>query len=264
MGSGGSKHTETIHHYHTEYVPNPETVAALAKAEEDIAILEKEAEELGDPNYFSNNIGKLFDNFVTKVSSLKLNDIIDKKPGETHVGFIGPVTAGKSSFANVMYGLTEEVALGHCTSGCEVVHTTESGLVIWDMFGADNDFKYYKPETLSFVKNLDYCVIMFDSDISVVSWIIKTIYLINPNSVVIVRTKVDQCCEDSTRTVEEERNLDMTKVQELLGLAEPIQTYAVSTHNVKYHRGKRFDWDVLREMLYPGHPVDNDDAVVLG
>ena len=251
MGSKGSKSVETVHHYHTEYIPDPETVAALTEAENSIAILEKEAEELCDPNHFTNNIGKLFDNFVGKIKSLTLNDIIDKKPGETHIGFIGPVTAGKSSFANEMYNLHEAVALGHCTSGCEVVHTTEKGFVIWDMFGADSDFKYYKPETLSFVKNLDYCVIMFDSDISVVSWIIKTIYLINPKSVVIVRTKVDQCCEDSSRSVEEERHMDMMKVKELLELSVPIRTYAVSTHNVKYHRGERFDWNKLQDMLNP-------------
>ena len=251
MGSSGSKNTETVHHYHTEYVPDPETIEALAKAEEDIAILEKEAEEMGDPNHFTNNIGKMFNNFVEKIGSLTLNDIIHKKPGETHVGFIGPVTAGKSSFVNEMYGLTEKVALGHCTKECNVVHTTNDGLVVWDMFGSDNDFKYYKPETLSFVKNLDYCVIMFDSDISVVSWIIKTIYTINPNSMIIIRTKVDQCGEDSERSIEEERILDGIKVQELLELEEPFRTYAISTHNVKYSRGERFDWDELKLILNP-------------
>lgn len=262
MGSGGSKHTETIHHYHTEYVPDPETVAALAKAQEEVAQLEDEAREMSDPNHFTNNVGKLFDNFIEKVGTLSLTDIIEKKPGEIHVGFVGPVTAGKTTLCNTLYGTSRPVALGHCTTDCEVIFTDNNGLVVWDMFGADNDFKYFDPATLSFVKNLDYCVILFDSDVAMVSWIIRTIHTINPSAMVIVRTKVDQCGADSERTVDEEKAMDGVKVQEMLSLGEPYQTYAISAHNVMYHRGEEFDWNVLREKLYPTRTAEADPTDV--
>lgn len=245
MGSGSSSET---HHYHTEYVPDPETVRQLKEAEERIAKLEEEAREMGDPEHFTSNVGKLFNNFIDEVGSLKLTDVIDKSGGQTHIGFIGPVTAGKTTLINTLYGTSRPVALGHCTSECEVVHQNDK-IVVWDLPGEDNSFKYYNPETLSFIKNLDYCVILFDSDVSVVSWIIKTVHAINPDSMVVIRTKVDQCGVDSERTVAEEKALDSIKTQELLGLEVPPNTYAISSHNVMRERDEKFDWNDLRSML---------------
>ena len=258
MGGSGSKtHTETKHHYHTEYVPDPETVAALEKAETKIENLEKEAMEMNDPNHFNNNVGKLFNNFIEKIQSLTLNDLIHKSPGEKHYGFIGPVTAGKTTMCNTMYGTTRPVALGHCTSECEVIYTNNHGTIVWDMFGADNNFRYYDPTTLSFIKGLDYCVVLFDSDIAMVSWIIKTVYAINPNSLIVVRTKVDQCKDDSERSIEEEKIMDGVKVQELLELEEPFHTFVVSSHNVSRGEREIYDWNKLREIVNPG-----EDALV--
>lgn len=247
MGSGESKE---VHHYHTEYIPDPETVESLRVAQNDIENLEKEARELGDPNHFSNNIGKLFNNFIEKTKSLTLTDIIKKQPGEIHVGFIGPVTAGKTTMCNAMYGTNEAVALGHCTTDCDVIYT-ENNLVVWDMFGADNDFKYYDPKTLSFIRNLDYCVVLFDSDIAVVSWIIKTIYTINPDALIVVRTKVDQCKLGSERSIEEEKTLDQEKLKKLLDLDTTMKSYCVSSHNIAFGEGERYDWDDLKKIVYP-------------
>jgi GTPase SAR1 family protein len=249
MGGKGSKTIES-HHYHTEYVQDPETVARMNRYEEEIANLTREAMAMKDPSHFNNNVSKIFDHFIAHVSELKLVDVIDKKPGEVHIGFIGPVTAGKSTMCNTIYGTKEPVALGHCTAECKVVHTTAANRIIWDMFGADNDFKYYDPSTLSFIKNLDYCIVLFDSDISTVSWILRTVYAINPKSLIVVRTKVDQCSSDSERTVEDEKLLDIKKVSNLLE-SDDIPVFAVSSHNIAFSRGERYDWDELTSILNP-------------
>lgn len=247
MGSGSSKE---VHHYHETFVPDPAVVAELEAVNKQVAELDAEAQRRGDPNHFSDNVGDLFDNFIRKMTTVSLTEYIDKKPGETHVGLIGPVSVGKSSLCNVMYGTEEKTAAGHCTKDCTPVYTTDK-LVVWDMFGADNDFKYYTPETLSFVKDLDYCVVLFDNDIAMVSWIIKTIHTINPNSMIIVRTKIDSLTDEDERTADEEKALDAEKVKDLLELDEAPTTYCISSRNIKKNEGERYDWDALSAKINP-------------
>ena len=115
------------------------------------------------------------------------------------------------------------------------------------MAGEDNSFKFYDIETLSFIKDLDKCVVLFDNDVSMVSWILRTIHVINPDSLVIIRTKVDQCGVDSKRTVEQERDLDTEKVEKLLGTA--YKTYTISSHNIMRKKSDTYDWETVREML---------------
>lgn len=251
MGNSSSHETCSVHHvhhvHHTVTAPDPAVEKARQEAEEKKARLQKEKEEAKRVEAFAEQLKKQFNNVLDGMGRLDLKDGITKAADEKHISFIGPVSAGKSTLQNVLYGLNLEVALGHMTTKCETVHT-EAGLVVWDMPGEDMSFRYYKPETLSFIKSLDKCVVLFDSDITAVSWTIKVVHAINPEALVIVRTKVDQCTEESTRTVDQEREADGVKVQKLLRLDAPFKTYCISSHSVRDKR-ERYDWVEFQKAL---------------
>lgn len=250
IDSNGWKHTwkaENDNVYHKVVKPDPAIKKAKKEAEEKLYRLQKEKEETEKASTFAEQLKKQFNNVIDGMGKLDLKDEITKIADEKHISFIGPVSAGKSTLQNVLYGLNLEVALGHMTTKCETVHT-EAGLVVWDMPGEDMSFRYYKPETLSFIKSLDKCVVLFDSDIAAVSWTIKVVHAINPEALVIVRTKVDQCTEESTRTVDQEREADGVKVQKLLRLDAPFKTYCISSHSVRDKR-ERYDWVEFQKAL---------------
>lgn len=244
MGGGGS----TEHHYHTTtvYEVPPETKKTLQEQTERIASLEEEAKKKGDPQLFEENSKKMFDEFVEKIPALKLSDIIDKKTGEEHIGFIGPISTGKTSMINVLFDKSLPVALGHITESCEVVHQYKNK-VVWDVCGKNNDYKFYNPENLSFLKCLDKCIILFENDVMMISDILKVINKINPDSMIIVRTKVDQHTAQNARTVDEEKKLDMEKVNNCIG--RELVTYCVSSHNIRNGNPERFDWDAIKKIL---------------
>ena len=233
--------------YHNIIKPDPAIEKTKKEAEEKAERLLKEKEEAERVEAFAKALEKQFNNVLEGIGKLELNEKITKVADEQHISFIGPVSTGKTTLQNVLYGLDCPVALGHCTTKCEVVHT-EAGLVVWDMPGEDLSFKYYRPETLNFIKSLDKCVVLFDSDIAAVSWTIKVVYAINPGALVIARTKVDQCGTDSERTIEEERESDGKKVQELLGLDAPFKTYCLSSHNMR-DKGEQYDWEEFQKTL---------------
>lgn len=244
MGGGDSKE---VHHYHTTtvYKPDPETTQKLKETEDELKKMEEDAIKLKSPEYFVENSTKLFSNFIDELPKLALTESINKKAGDFHIAIGGPVTAGKTTFVNVLFNLTLPTALGHCTSECQVVHKV-GDIFVWDLVGSDNSFKFFDPETLSFIKSLDKCVIMFDNDISMVSWMLKTVYTINPDSLVIVRTKIDQYTANDIRTIEEEKKLDKQKVKNLLG--KDIETFCISSHNVRDGK-ERHDWNKLKTIL---------------
>jgi hypothetical protein len=235
------------HHYHTETIvkPCPKTEQKLKETEEKVNKLVEEATIQKDPKMFAENSTILFDNFVGNIKELSLTDSFEKETGVIDVAFIGPVTAGKTTCINVMFKLNEETALGHCTKECRRVYKKDL-LAVWDVQGVNNDFKFYDYESLAFIKSTDKNVVMFDNDISMVSRIIKTVYNINPESLLIVRTKVDQCSESDKRTIEQEKLLDTQKVEELLGVK--LATYCISSHNVIDEK-KKYDWDLLKQKI---------------
>lgn len=244
MGSGSS----VEHHYHTQtvYKVPPETQKILDKQTDQLKKFEEEAINLGNPKLYGKNSQNLIDIFVEKLPSLELTDVIDKKTGENHIGIIGQVSAGKTSFINAMFNKNLPVALGHCTEKCEVVHKDGYNL-IWDVCGQNDDFKFYNPMNLSFVKNLDKCVILFDNDISMISNVLKVVHKINPNNMIIIRTKVDQHNQFNIRTVQEEHILDEEKVKNLLGVT--MKTYCISSNNVIDNKPELFNWLEVKKVL---------------
>lgn len=242
MGSGGSRE---VHHHHTVYRVPPETQKVLEEQSKKLEELEKDAMEKSDPKLFQENSKKLIDTFVAQLSKLELTNIIQKNTGETHIGFVGPISSGKTSLINALFGKNLPVALGHCTDKCEVVHT-ENLNIIWDVCGQNDDFKFYKPENLSFIKDLDKCVILFDNDIAMIANFLKIIHKINPN-IVLVRTKLDQYQNNHARTVTQEKELDKKKVNELLGIE--IEVYYVSSHNIINNKLGVFDWAEFKGAL---------------
>jgi len=243
MGGHGSK---TIHHHHTVYQIPPETQKILESQKEKLKQYEEDAIKLHDPKLFEQNSKNLMDNFLEQLPNLKLTDVIEKNTGETHIGFIGPISSGKTTMINALFDKNLPVALGHCTDKCQMVHT-ENNNVVWDVCGQNDDFKFYDPENLSFVKNLDKCVILFDNDIMMISNFLKIIHKINPDNIIIIRTKVDQHTQLNIRSVEEERQLDMKKVNDLLGIS--METYCVSSHNILKGNNNIYDWNIVKQKL---------------
>lgn len=246
MGNGGSR--EVHHHHHTTttvYEIPPETKKILEEQTDKLEEYKQEAINLGDPTLYKKNSENLINTFVEKLPTLKLTDVINKKTGETHIGFIGQISSGKTSMINALFGKQLPVALGNCTTTCEVVHT--QGLnVIWDVPGQNSDFEFYNPINLSFLKDLDKIAILLDNDVSMITNILRVVYKINSN-IVIIRTKVDQHNIFNARTLEEEKLLDKKNVKDVLGI--DIDTFCVSSHNIIANKGDVFDWIVVKQQL---------------
>lgn len=249
MGGGGS--TETVYVPQYIYQSNPETEKKLAEVQEKLQAVEKEAQERGDPKLYQQNADKLFDTFIQSIDKLELNQCIQKKTGETHVGLIGDISCGKSTMLNALFGLKLPVALGHCTTVCEPVHAVKEGNsthVYWDVPGKDGDFKFFKPENLNFPKDLDISVILYDHDISPNSNVIRVVDKICKGKVILVRTKLDQYNKTNVRTPAEEKERDRANVRSLLGKDLPI--YFISSHNV-INGGDLFDLDAFKKEILP-------------
>ena len=246
MGGGGS--TEHHHHHHTQtvYRVPPETQKALDDQTEKLKGFEEEAQRRADPVYFKENSANLMDTFVEALPELKLTEFIKKETGDTHIGFIGQVSSGKTTMINTLFDKELPVAMGNCTEKCEVVHS-EDHMVVWDVAGQNDDYKFYDPMSLSFVKDLDKVVILFDNDISMISNILKVVHKINPDNMIIVRTKVDQHNNYNVRSVQEEQDLDKEKVKNLLGVE--MKVFSVSSNNILFGTGEKFDWDLLKKEL---------------
>lgn len=253
---GGGGH---VHHHHVVYAPDPaielakkaaELKAKQLREQAEISRKAAEATKIKEKQLalnLQNNLQIAFDKRLRDIGKMKLTDGILKKAGTRHVSFIGPISSGKTTLQNVMFDLSNPVALGDCTNDCTVVYNTR-GLVVWDISGDNKSFRYVNEKTLKFIKGLDVCAVLFDSDIAAVSWTIKIVYAINPNALVIVRTKVDQHSEICSRTIDEEKIEDGKKVQKLLGLPRSYPTYCVSAHSVR-EDGARHDYDTLRRLL---------------
>jgi len=244
MGNGDS----TEHHYHTEviYKIPEETLKLLDEQAKQLKAFEEEAKKRNDPKLYTKNATKLLDKFIERLPSLKLTDAIKKKTGENHIGVIGPISSGKTSFINALFGIKLKVALGNCTEGCNIVHS-ENENVIWDVCGTNDDYMFYDPKSLSFVASLDTIAILFDNDIAMISNMLKVINAINPNAMVVIRTKVDQHNSLNIRSVTEEVELDKSKLNCLLG--RDIKVYCISSLNILNKTGYPYDWKEVRSVL---------------
>lgn len=239
---GGSSRVE----YQTVYVVPPETQKLITEQKQQLEKYEKEAKELADPKLYKTNATNLLNNFISGLHNLKLTEYIKKNDGEKHIGLIGPISSGKTTLINVMFNKQLKVALGHCTEKCEVVHS-ENGIVVWDICGSNDDYAFYNPESLSFIKSLDLCIVTFDNDVAMISNILKVVHKLNPKGVVVVRTKVDQYDSSNVRTIEEEKQLDVQKVKDLL--KDDVKVYCISSRNVDRALPNVYDWNILKEKM---------------
>ncbi len=143
---GGSESTVHTHSVQVVYRPDPATTKKLEETQAQLTTLEQRAMRAGDPKLYSTNAANLLTNFVEKLTSLNITECIQKAPGERHIGVIGDISCGKSTFLNVMFKLSLPVALGHCTTKCEPVHRLRRAggdIVYWDVPAKNDDFRFY-------------------------------------------------------------------------------------------------------------------------
>lgn len=136
-----------------------------------------------------------------------------------------------------------QTALDDCTSGCKVVYNKD-GLVTWDIAGDDQSFKYYDAETLSFIKDLDKCIILFD-DINCNQNIIKVIHAIKGDNIMVVRNKCDQRDVNDIRTVKEVKQRDTEKLKALGVDGEVLCISARDAVNENYSH----DWEDFAKFI---------------
>jgi small GTP-binding protein len=245
MGNGGG---HEVHHYHTQtvYQPTPAQKAELEKAKAEVVEYKKEAIRREDPKLFKQNQAKAIDKYVEKIKVMNIKERIDKKPGDTHVGFIGNISAGKSSLLNSLFGLKEPVALDHCTTECKPVYVKDSKRYYWDVPGTNDDYEFYNYNSLGFVASLDLVVIVYDNDPMMITNIIKVVYALKTsNKIVFVRTKCDQgACNQRPVWVVKSSDLDKLKA-----LLPNPNLYCVSAHNVDKNDPMIYDWDALVKAL---------------
>jgi len=164
-----------------------------------------------------------------------------------NVGYFGNVSTGKTESQNVQFGLNNPVALSDMTEKCTKVYSKD-GLNIWDMPGNNEYFRYLEADKLGFIKHLTKCVVMYNSTIKSVEDILKIVYALNPDSLMVVRSKVDEIKGDSSRTLEEEKERDVAALKELLGV-EGMRIYAISSMNVKEGKSEVFDWEDFKKAI---------------
>ena len=221
------------------------------------------------------------------VPTLLLTDTINKKTSDKHIGFFGSTRSvigssritdntptfltpvGKTTLINALFNKNYPVGLGRLTNRCELIHNHNEN-IIWDVCGINDDFQRLKPDDLAFVKSLDKCIVLFDKDISTVANIILAINAINPESLVVVRTKSDQYSyygnedilndtildhrkiEDRFRsshinTIFQQKKIDQAKLEYLIN--KKVKIYCVSSHNVLYKKDKIYDWIQFKKIL---------------
>jgi small GTP-binding protein len=221
------------------------TTAALTKATQELEAAKKEAIAAGDPTKFKQNAAKAMNTFVEKLPTLTLQQSIDKKPGETHVGIVGNTSAGKSTFLNALLGLKLAVSMDHCTENCEVV-ARRGSRVYWDVAGRNDQFEFYKVETLAFLKSLDVLIIAYCDDIGMITNIVRVASALGIKRIILLRTKVDQFRATDAHTLEQTRRRD----EQLAGsLCTGADVYFVSAHNVMDGSGSKYDWDRLTKDI---------------
>ncbi len=245
MGGRSSHHTHSV-----QYVPNPATEQKLAAVQAQLAKVEAQARAAGDPKLYSTNAANLMNTFVEKLHELPLTQCIPKGPNERHIGVIGDISCGKSTFLNVSFGLSLATALGHCTTECKPVHRVKRAIgdaVYWDVPGKNDSFRFYIAENLSFIKSLDLCIVLYDNDISMISDVLRVVSKLCPTRMLVVRTKLDQYSVNNVRSPAEEKVRDTTQITNVLGYAAPL--YFVSANNVRDGRGSRHDWDALHTEI---------------
>lgn len=245
MGGGESSHVE--HHYHTQYVTPPEVQQALDTAKAEVAILKEEAVKREDPKYFKENAVKSIDKFAENVKTMDIKSLIDVKPDEYHIGFIGNISAGKSSALNALFNLSEPVALDHCTTECKVVHSaTVDGKTYyyWDVPGSNDDYEFYNYENLGFIKSLWKVIIVYDNDPMMITNMIKVINAINADNIVYVRTKCDQGIFN-VKPVHEVKADDIKKIKRHANNTDHV--YMVSAHNIINANPLEFEWEDFKK-----------------
>ncbi len=247
MGGRSSTHTVQTQ---VVYRPDPVVAQKLAATEQKLVAIEEQARKAGDPKLYSTNAANLLTNFVEHLHELNITEAIQKAPGERHIGVIGDISCGKSTFLNTMFDLKLPVALGHCTTKCEPVHRikkTSGDVIYWDVPGKSGDFRFYKLENLAFVKSLDTCLVLYDNDVAMIGDVLRVVEQLCPGRVVAIRTKLDQYNANNARTPVEEKIRDSTQITGALGKAVPL--YFVSSHNIKNGTGDRYDWDALKAHI---------------
>jgi hypothetical protein len=249
MGHRHSRH-HVEHIHHVVIKPDPEIERKAKEAERQANEMKARAEasrraEASKP--LPVLIKEKVEAHIETVKKMDLKSSIVKKAGERHVGIIGPVSSGKTTLLNVMFGLSRKVAMGHCTNECERVYDANN-LVLWDTHGDDTSFRFFSPDQMSFIKGLDRCIVMFNSDIKSIENLIKIVYAVNPSALMIVRTKVDECEGSSAKTIKEEQFSDGEKVKDVFKLGKHFDTYCISSHNVR--NGKEtYDWAHLKKSI---------------
>lgn len=240
MGGGGS-HIEYVPTY--VYVPDPATQTQLVQVKEQLQTLKDEATLRSDPVYFTSNSTKLMDGFLDKLPGMKLTQSIVVGTGEVHVGVVGNISVGKTTLLNALLGLKLPVSIDHCTEGCQVVHKQDLH-IYWDVAGKNDDFQFYNPENLSFIKSLSVVVVLYSDDITLSSNLIRVVSQINPH-VILIRTKIDQYRSTDMRTIDEIRARDLSIAK--TWIKDP-EIYFVSAHNIMDGK-ERYDWDAVEKRL---------------
>jgi small GTP-binding protein len=240
---GGGSSTEYVYVPQYVYVPDPAAQKAVEELKVQLQKVADEASTAGDPALFTQNSNKIMDNLLSKLPNMKLNQSIVVQTGEVHIGVVGNISVGKTTLLNALLNLNLPVSMDHCTEGCQVVHQQNSH-IYWDVAGKNDDFKFYNPESLSFVKSLGIAVVLYSDDIALSANLIRVVSKINPN-VILVRTKVDGYRANDVRSIEQIRARDTSIAKTWI---ENPQIYFVSAHNIMDGK-ERYDWDAIEKLL---------------
>ena len=233
---------EVQHTTVTVKVPDPVLEKEVAEAEEKLDDLRAAAETTSAESLAE----KVEAQREVVLKSLKLTDPVEKEDSlETHVGVFGPVSVGKSKLISMLTMKEVNSGMGQTTD--EYTPISKGLMTFWDSPGDNMDFKFHELDNLKFIRTLDMCVVCYSSNIDSVSHIVKVIHEINPTSLVLVRTKVDQHSSTDKYSIEEEHVRDVTEINKLIGVTVPL--FFISSSNVEKKVTPVHDWFKLQIQL---------------
>lgn len=239
-----SRELQQLHQKHSE------DIQKLQQMANELNEVKEQARREKDPQMFRQFRNQAIDRFIEQVrcGTLKLVETIPKAfPDERHIAFIGPISSGKSTIIKALTGVNVRTGMGHTTSECSLVYSNlETKLFVWDAPGINEDFDFYDPQTLGFIKSLHKVFVVFNTSIKSVDNVIRVCSAITKN-VIFVRSQCDNWIQTDELSIAQELSKDVAELSRL-GFADPI-VVPVSARNVIANNPEIFSWGRLQEQV---------------
>lgn len=244
---------------------------ALADMETKMTNLEKERQKIEqefkeleenekDPAKLTQNKARLFDNYVSAITSQDLHSPALRAIAATNVinaAVVGNVCVGKSTFLNALFGADlTKTGIDRTTEVAEKIktHTTlalGTKVDVYDVPGNDSKFTYFDLDKVDFIARMHLVVVLFHDTVTYVYEIVRTLKALGVRFVV-VRNKIDSM--DENERVPWTQVLARDRQMLLADLGIDTTVYGISSRNTKNAKA-----EAKKVQINPSHQPKSFD-----